>query len=82
MLPENKKFFYHEGTKEPSAASGFALGRNQKIKDRLLQIRRMFFASAFLLAASAFSEGGEKRATAKNKSRKFIFEKILIRYYK
>jgi hypothetical protein len=60
------------------AASGFALGRNQKIKDRLLQIRRMFFASAFLFAASVSCEGGEKRTTAKNKSRKFIFEKRLI----
>jgi hypothetical protein len=45
----------------PSAASGFALGRNQKIKDRLLQIRQMFFASAFLFAASTFDEGGEKQ---------------------
>ena len=66
----------------PSAASGFALGRNQKIEGRLSQIRRMFFASAFLFTASAFGEGGEKRTTAKNKSRKFLFEKRLIRYYK
>jgi len=42
----------------------------------------MFFASAFLFTASAFGEGGEKRTTAKNKSRKFLFEKKLIRYYK
>jgi len=70
---EKEKFFYHEDTKLPSAASGFALGRNQKIKDQLLRIRRMFFASAFLFTASAFGEGGEKRTTAKNKSRKVPF---------
>jgi hypothetical protein len=56
-----------EDRKHHSAASGFALGRNQNIKDRLLQIRRMFFAFAFLFAASAFGEGGEKRTTAKNR---------------
>jgi len=63
------------GTNEPSAASGFALGRNQKIEGRLLQIRRMFFASAFLFTASAFGEGGEKRTTAKNKKPKVPFSK-------
>jgi len=75
-------FISHRGHRGPSAASGFALGRNQKIEGRLLQIRRMFFASAFLFTASAFGEGGEKRTTAKNKSRKFLFEKRLIRYCK
>jgi hypothetical protein len=42
----------------------------------------MFFAFAFLFTASVSCEGGEKRTTAKNKSRKFLFEKSLIRYYK
>jgi hypothetical protein len=59
--------FSHREHRGHSAASGFALGRNQNIKDRLLQIRRMFFAFAFLFAASAFGEGGEKRTTAKNR---------------
>ncbi len=60
-------------------------GRNQKIKDRLLRIRRpdlSGFAFAFLFAASVSCEGGEKRTTAKNKSQKFFFEKSLITYYK
>jgi len=68
-------------TDQHGAASGFALGRNQKIEGRLLQIRRMFFASAFLFSASFSCEGGEKRTTAKNKSPKFLFEKSLIKYY-
>jgi hypothetical protein len=50
-------------------------GRNQKIKERLLRIRRMFFASAFLFAASFSCEGGEKRTTAKNKRPKVPFWK-------
>ena len=50
-----------------------AFGRNQKIKERLLRIRRMFFASAFLFAASVSCEGGEKRTTAKNKRQKVPF---------
>jgi len=50
-----------------------AFGRNQKIKERLLRIRRMFFASAFLFAASVSCEGGEKRTTAKNKRPKVPF---------
>jgi hypothetical protein len=33
----------------------------------------MFFSSAFLFAASAFGEGGERRTTAKNKSPKVHF---------
>ncbi|MBL7153145.1 MAG: hypothetical protein ISS79_05475 [Phycisphaerae bacterium] len=37
-----------------------------KGEDRLLRIRRMFFAFAFLFAASPSCEGGEKRTTAKN----------------
>jgi len=38
-----------------------------------LQIRRMFFASAFLFTASFSCEGGEKRTTATNKSPKVPF---------
>ena len=60
--------------KSPSIRHGFTqrgLGLRPwpqpKIKDRLLQIRRMFFAFAFLFTASFSCEGGEKRTTAKNK---------------
>jgi len=42
----------------------------------------MFFAFAFLFTASVPCEGGEKRTTAKNKSRKFLFEKNPIKHYK
>jgi len=64
MEPVWRVYQKHEA---PSAASDIALGRNQKIEGRLLQIRRMFFASAFLFAASFSGEGGEKRTTAKKK---------------
>jgi hypothetical protein len=53
------------------------IGRNQKIKDRLLPIRQLFFAFAFLFATSVSGEGGEKRTTAKNKRPKLLLEKIL-----
>jgi hypothetical protein len=68
----NKKalFLATESTARPRASP---FGRNQKIKERLLRIRRMFFASAFLFTASVSCEGGEKRTTAKNKKPKVPF---------
>ncbi|MEK0338011.1 MAG: hypothetical protein QQN41_11315 [Nitrosopumilus sp.] len=63
-------FWATESTARPWASP---FGRNQKIKERLLRIRRMFFASAFLFAASVSCEGGKKRTTAKNKRPKVPF---------
>jgi len=67
--PENEKYSKKSplhgvallNTKNPSAASGFALGRNQTSKIGSCGSGELFFASAFLFTASAFGEGGEKQ---------------------
>jgi len=49
-----------------------AFGRNQKkIKFGSCESGELFFASAFLFAASPSYEGGEKRTTAKNKETQY-----------
>jgi len=79
FLRQESKLFYHEA---PSAASGFALGRNQKLKIGSCGSGECFSPPPFFSPPYFLAKAAKSGLRRKTKAQKFLFGKCFITFYK
>ena len=71
---QKRVFLSRQGAKAPRKTQS-SIAATKRFKVGSCESGELFFAFAFLFAASSSCEGGEKRTTAKNKAPKVLFGK-------